>query len=621
MNKKQKIEIVETLEILSPHVDSPRTYITPLSEAYKNGDMEMVRLLLADPTVALEDEEQWLVDKIIEMIIDEKDVELVEILLKHPLVDPITLGNYVLREACRHGYIEMVKLFLSDPRVDPTCENDGTPLSEACENGHVEVVKLLLADPRVDPSRYDHGLSNYAISLACKNGHVEVVKLLLADPRVDPSREDRHGLSNNAIGLACKNNHVEVVKLLLVDLRVDPSRYDHGLNNSAIGLASERGYLEMVKLLWTDSRVDPSSEDNHVIKIACKNGHVEVAKLLLTDPRVVLTQKHYITMLLTALLNCRHKIAELLYPKIAPSTEKQVFAFIIASITGKIKYVKYVLQNLKNINPASYNNLAIIRACDNGHVEVVKLLLTDPRVNPADRGNVAFIRACENGRVEVVKLLLTNPRVDPVVRDNIAFIKACENGRVEVVKLLLTDPRVNPADRGNVAFIRACENGRVEVVKLLLTNPRVDPVCKEDSSHIPTSIILRHPELNEKFEFYFKSDHNLAISKACENGHVEVIKVLLRDQRIDPTDDSNRALVCASLFGRYKVIELLLEDPRVLNSDLTFLKKLVPGLYIQYVIRKKYAISRIKEWWMSIIHHPEHPFFLKEITKELADQN
>ena len=559
MNKKQKIEIVETLEILSPHVDSPRTYITPLSEAYKNGDMEMVRLLLADPTVALEDEEQWLVDKIIEMIIDEKDVELVEILLKHPLVDPITLGNYVLREACRHGYIEMVKLFLSDPRVDPTCENDGTPLSEACENGHVEVVKLLLADPRVDPSRYDHGLSNYAISLACKNGHVEVVKLLLADPRVDPSREDRHGLSNNAIGLACKNNHVEVVKLLLVDLRVDPSRYDHGLNNSAIGLASERGYLEMVKLLWTDSRVDPSSEDNHVIKIACKNGHVEVAKLLLTDPRVVLTQKHYITMLLTALLNCRHKIAELLYPKIAPSTEKQVFAFIIASITGKIKYVKYVLQNLKNINPASYNNLAIIRACDNGHVEVVKLLLTDPRVNPADRGNVAFIRACENGRVEVVKLLLTNPRVDPV--------------------------------------------------------------CKEDSSHIPTSIILRHPELNEKFEFYFKSDHNLAISKACENGHVEVIKVLLRDQRIDPTDDSNRALVCASLFGRYKVIELLLEDPRVLNSDLTFLKKLVPGLYIQYVIRKKYAISRIKEWWMSIIHHPEHPFFLKEITKELADQN
>ena len=44
----------------------------------------------------------------------------------------------------------------------------------ASEKGHMEVVKLLLADPRVDPS----ARNNWAIQLASENGHLEIVKLL-----------------------------------------------------------------------------------------------------------------------------------------------------------------------------------------------------------------------------------------------------------------------------------------------------------------------------------------------------------------------------------------------------------------------------------------------------------
>jgi ankyrin repeat protein len=63
-------------------------------------------------------------------------------------------------------------------------------------NGYVEVVKLLLNEPRVDPSADD----NCAIRLASKNGHFEVVKLLLNDPRGDPS-----AYNNYANRLATKN--------------------------------------------------------------------------------------------------------------------------------------------------------------------------------------------------------------------------------------------------------------------------------------------------------------------------------------------------------------------------------------------------------------------------------
>ena len=45
----------------------------------------------------------------------------------------------------------------------------------ASENCRVDVVKLLLSDPRVDPSAND----NYALRLAIQNGHKDVVKLLL----------------------------------------------------------------------------------------------------------------------------------------------------------------------------------------------------------------------------------------------------------------------------------------------------------------------------------------------------------------------------------------------------------------------------------------------------------
>ena len=55
-----------------------------------------------------------------------------------------------------------MKLLLSDPRVDPSTENQEA-IREACGRGHTEVVKLLLADPRVDPSAEDHEAIRLAI--------------------------------------------------------------------------------------------------------------------------------------------------------------------------------------------------------------------------------------------------------------------------------------------------------------------------------------------------------------------------------------------------------------------------------------------------------------------------
>ena len=140
----------------------------------------------------------------------------------------------------------------------------------------------------------------------------------------------------------------------------------------------------------------------------------------------------------------------------------------------KLNYVEIVAGLIKEGFDSSHNdNYAIQLASRNGHLEVVKLLLQDPRVDPSAKNNYAIRWTSRKSRLEVVKLLLQDPRVDPSVDNNYAIGYASENGHSEVVKLLLQDPRVDPSDDDNYAILLASDNGHSEVVKLLLQDERV----------------------------------------------------------------------------------------------------------------------------------------------------
>src|SRR4051812_7280961 len=74
---------------------------------------------------------------------------------------------------------------------------------------------------------------------------------------------------------------------------------------------------------------------------------------------------------------------------------------------------------------------------------------------------------------------------------------------------------------------------------------------------------------------------NIAIRLASLNGHSDVIKLLLSDARVDPSDQSNEgqssvnslpfltviALVYTALWGRVDLTRMLLNDPRVNPTD------------------------------------------------------
>ena len=61
--------------------------------------------------------------------------------------------------------------------------------------------------------------------------------------------------------------------------------------------------------------------------------------------------------------------------------------------------------------------------------------------------------------------MLLDDRVDPSAQDNQAFIDASQNGHLEIVKLLLSDARVDPSAQNNQAFISAALVAHSEVLE------------------------------------------------------------------------------------------------------------------------------------------------------------
>ena len=135
-------------------------------------------------------------------------------------------------------------------------------------------------------------------------------------------------------------------------------------------------------------------------------------------------------------------------------------------------------------------------------------------------------------------------------------------------------------------FYSAIENGQLEVVKALLEDKRVDP----------------------------SDDKNLAIQRASSCGHLEVVKALRKDKRVDPSDDNNLAIRWASKNGRVEVVKLLLKDHRVYYTckginekceSVNNKKKVITRVITKWkrCMRRKnttvVGISRAKAWWFN----------------------
>jgi hypothetical protein len=134
-------------------------------------------------------------------------------------------------------------------------------------------------------------------------------------------------------------------------------------------------------------------------------------------------------------------------------------------------------------------------------------------------------------------------------------------------------PKLSFAD--SLTFARTCSFLYSIFVTSYYHNPAIDNhrawFCLFKGSTSRSSIVqkfLKLDHIDPAIERRLYGRVKSAISLAIDHGHVEVVRLLLNDARVDPSDINNEAIRLASQNGHVEVVKLILNDPRVDPSDI-----------------------------------------------------
>ncbi|KAJ3252651.1 hypothetical protein HK103_001352 [Boothiomyces macroporosus] len=126
--------------------------------------------------------------------------------------------------------------------------------------------------------------------------------------------------------------------------------------------------------------------------------------------------------------------------------------------------------------------------------------------------------------------------------------------------------RMDPSSYDNGAIIAAAENNNLEILELLLNDDRVDPIARSNEP-IRQAAQKGHYRIVErlmKLKRVNPADkHNEALVNACYFGHLDIVELLLRDKRVNPAANNNEPIRLAALNGHYEIVRYLLEFKRV----------------------------------------------------------
>ncbi|PTQ41189.1 LOW QUALITY PROTEIN: hypothetical protein MARPO_0035s0001 [Marchantia polymorpha] len=545
--------------------------------------------------------------------------DVVKSLLEHKASVLMTseAGLNCLHYAARWGHFEVSKLIIE---ACPEIINDGTmrtkitadlefdvsnetPLMLACLYGHEDVVKLLL-EHKADVMVYSESGRN-CLHYAAESGHSEVSSLLIQEfPQLRDStirgaaKCPPNDCGKTALMLASQSGHHDVVKSLLEHKASVMMTSEAGLN--CLHYAARSGHFEVSKLILeacpeiindgtmrtkitADLEYDVSNETP--LMLACLYGHEDVVKLLLEHKADVMVYSE-------SGRNCLHyaarwghsEVSSLLiqeFPQLRDSTIRGAAkcppndcgktALMLASQSGHHDVVKSLLEHKASVMMTSEAGLNCLHyAARSGHFEVSKLILEacpeiinygtirskgSDDLEYMDSNLTPLMLACRDGHERIVELLLKH-KADVRMRTELGWNclhYAGRCGHFEVSRLIIKACAEMINDRtengnlggGRTTLMLACENGHEDVVKLLLEH---------------------------KADVMIFSDYGWnCFHHAAERGHSEVSSLLiqefpqLRDSttrvaaKCPPDDSGKTALMLASQSGQHDVVKLLLE--------------------------------------------------------------
>jgi Ankyrin repeats (3 copies) len=366
--------------------------------------------------------------------------------------------------------------------------------------------------------------------------------------------------------------------------------------NSGKYLAVGSPLSEIYKLFLQVPAIDPSINNYELIRVALQHNHhsVAIAMFQKLDNRISDTAMDtFVKLFCNKCFQGSYDIVSYMMKYIVdPADGENNDAIEIASFKGHLEIVELLLSDPR-VDPSQNANNSLMDACAEGHLPVVERLLLDPRINPANYNNIAIFYAVSMGHLPIIDRLLLDPRVNQTVNRNELLEKGAKEGHLPIVERMLSVPNLVISNT-NTALCGASYKGCLSIVDLLLKDARIDPnlplnlfgdprfvaittteqekyktalgyACEEGRLEI-VERLLADPRVDPSIH------QNLALQIACKTNdrhgesdrdYLAIINRLLQDSRVNPADNKNRALNLAIREGRILIAERLLQDPRV----------------------------------------------------------
>ena len=216
-----------------------------------------------------------------------------------------------------------------------------------------------------------------------------------------------------------------------------------------------------------------------------------------------------------------------------------------------------------------YRLTPILRAAQNGHLEVLKILHNKGARMDAKtlKGCSVMMMATMNGQSKICKHIINNFTID-AEEINESFMLALETGRPSICKLFLNA-------HANVNFLN--EDGDIkktptELIKYLQYLKK----CSEDSLALNKAVKLGYTELIQDFidmggniEKTTEDDTPTPLLLATGKGHLEIVKILLKNGANKHAVNASRftVLIMAAANANYDVCEYFCHDNEININD------------------------------------------------------
>ncbi|KAM5354270.1 hypothetical protein ACJ41O_000920 [Fusarium nematophilum] len=343
--------------------------------------------------------------------------EIVELLIKHKVdLNVAATDNLVtaIHMAARSGHRGIVDMLLkAGAKYDPKEKDGETPLWLAAQGGHDQIVKMLLSKG-ANPNAIWEKTGRRPIHQAAMNGHTEVVRLLLANQEVDADSKDDERLT--PFWMAAQEGHDQIVKMLL-SKGANPNAIWEKTGRRPIHQAARNGHTEVVRLLLANQEVDADPKDsNGITPLFCAShqGNYQTFKMLLdrgADMEAIWQEYHYRPIHQAAQGGHLEIVRLLIENKVDLNAKEKNGGspMMLAARGGFLEVVELLIENGASIcMEANEGETALMLASDNGHPKIVKLLLDNGAKSCSSWSTWRPIHhAVQNGHFEVVKVLLS----------------------------------------------------------------------------------------------------------------------------------------------------------------------------------------------------------------------